>query len=88
MCKCDPNTRTPFCGKPGCEWPSKQDSEVTQRPRLGNSTGYFDLKDVEYCDHIRHNPPTFIHIPAGKGYRHFCPGCGRTVVLTGGDIRC
>jgi hypothetical protein len=23
MCKCDPSIKTPFCGKPGCEW-SKQ----------------------------------------------------------------
>lgn len=22
MCKCNPNIRTPFCGKPGCEWPT------------------------------------------------------------------
>ena len=22
MCKCTPTIRTPFCGKPGCEWPS------------------------------------------------------------------
>jgi hypothetical protein len=21
MCRCTPNIRTPFCGKPGCEWP-------------------------------------------------------------------
>lgn len=21
MCKCTPGIRTPFCGKPGCEWP-------------------------------------------------------------------
>lgn len=21
MCKCTPEMRTPFCGKPGCEWP-------------------------------------------------------------------
>lgn len=21
MCKCTPAIRTPFCGKPGCEWP-------------------------------------------------------------------
>lgn len=21
MCKCDPNIRTPFCGKVGCRWP-------------------------------------------------------------------
>lgn len=22
MCKCTPEMRTPFCGKPGCEWPT------------------------------------------------------------------
>ena len=22
MCKCTPTKRTPFCGKPGCEWPA------------------------------------------------------------------
>lgn len=21
MCHCNPNIRTPFCGRPGCEWP-------------------------------------------------------------------
>lgn len=23
MCKCTPGIRTPFCGKPGCEWPKQ-----------------------------------------------------------------
>ncbi|MHB8916548.1 MAG: hypothetical protein ACYC4H_00860 [Desulfocucumaceae bacterium] len=23
VCKCTPNIRTPFCGRPGCEWPKK-----------------------------------------------------------------
>lgn len=23
MCKCTPNIRTLFCGKPGCEWPPR-----------------------------------------------------------------
>lgn len=22
MCQCDPTIKTPFCGKPGCEWPT------------------------------------------------------------------
>jgi hypothetical protein len=26
MCKCDPSKRTPFCGKPGCEWPKQKRS--------------------------------------------------------------
>lgn len=24
MCKCTPEIRTPFCGKPGCEWPPQK----------------------------------------------------------------
>lgn len=24
MCRCTPNMRTPFCGKPGCEWPPQR----------------------------------------------------------------
>jgi hypothetical protein len=23
MCRCTPEIRTPFCGKPGCEWPEQ-----------------------------------------------------------------
>lgn len=23
MCKCTPEIRTPFCGKPGCQWPAQ-----------------------------------------------------------------
>lgn len=23
MCQCTPEIRTPFCGKPGCEWPEQ-----------------------------------------------------------------
>lgn len=29
MCKCTPNVRTPFCGKPGCEWPPQSKSRPT-----------------------------------------------------------
>ena len=24
MCKCTPEIRTPFCGRPGCEWPDQK----------------------------------------------------------------
>lgn len=27
MCKCTPEIRTPFCGKPGCEWPESKSYE-------------------------------------------------------------
>lgn len=26
MCRCTPNLRTPFCGKPGCEWPKQKEA--------------------------------------------------------------
>jgi hypothetical protein len=25
MCKCTPGVRTPYCGKPGCEWPKEKE---------------------------------------------------------------
>jgi hypothetical protein len=28
MCKCTPNIKTPFCGKPGCEWPPRSPKEI------------------------------------------------------------
>lgn len=24
MCKCNPQIKTPYCGKPGCEWPPQK----------------------------------------------------------------
>lgn len=29
MCKCNPNIRTPFCGKIGCQWPKKDGEKET-----------------------------------------------------------
>lgn len=29
MCRCTPNLRTPFCGKPGCEWPPQTAARPT-----------------------------------------------------------
>lgn len=34
MCKCTPEIRTPFCGKPGCEWPEKWEQAETQMKEL------------------------------------------------------
>jgi len=31
MCKCDPDIRTPFCGKPGCEIPGQPPSTHSDR---------------------------------------------------------
>jgi len=29
MCRCTPEIRTPFCGKPGCEWPETKTAPVS-----------------------------------------------------------
>lgn len=36
MCKCTPEIRTPYCGKPGCEWPKAEgiDATLVQRGQL------------------------------------------------------
>jgi len=43
--------------------------------------GFFDLPKQEICNHPSHNPPQFIHIPFGKGYKHICPACGKESIL-------
>ena len=39
MCKCTPGIRTPYCGKPGCEWPKEELNEV--------QTGGFTVSDLK-----------------------------------------
>jgi hypothetical protein len=34
MCKCTPNIRTPFCGKPGCEWPAQTSETSSQEQAI------------------------------------------------------
>lgn len=38
------------------------------------SEGFYDL-DIKICNSPNHNPPPFIYIPPGKGYKHKCPQC-------------
>lgn len=40
MCKCDPNIRTPFCGKPGCEVPSQTSAKV-RHPAIAGVLQFF-----------------------------------------------
>ena len=35
MCKCTPTMRTPFCGKPGCEWPTQGITHIPLLRRNG-----------------------------------------------------
>lgn len=44
-------------------------------------SGFFDLPKIEICTHPEHNPPTMLHIPQGKGYKHICPACGKVRIL-------
>ena len=36
MCRCTPNIRTPFCGRPGCEWPKQEPKQPppVKRPQV------------------------------------------------------
>ncbi len=49
-------------------------------------SGFFDLPQAVKCKHPEHNPPSHIHIPQGKGYRHVCPACGDVAILTPSQI--
>lgn len=44
-------------------------------------SGFFDLPHQNTCKDLGHKPPTHIHIPQGKGYRHVCPKCGKITDL-------
>lgn len=39
--------------------------------------GFFDLPKNTKCGDSEHEPPKYLHIPQGKGYRHVCPRCGQ-----------
>ena len=46
-----------------------------------NKSGFFDLPGQEICKDPEHKPPSHLHIPQGKGYRHICPSCGKETVI-------
>ncbi len=50
-------------------------------------SGFFDLQKQDTCHDSEHNPPTHIHIPQGKGYRHVCPSCGKETVIIPQQVR-
>jgi hypothetical protein len=45
MCKCTPGIRTPYCGKPGCEWPKQVNDPNAEGETMGISTGKMYLKE-------------------------------------------
>lgn len=47
-------------------------------------SGFEDqIPDNGYCKDLAHQPPMFLHIPAGKNYRHVCPSCGYERLIRG-----
>lgn len=51
------------------------------------SPGFFPIpQHKRACTHPAHDFPTHLHIPAGQGYRHRCPGCGATSVAYGSEV--
>lgn len=56
----------------------KKLGEITEPIKEG---GFFDLPQVKKCNDPSHDPPTHIHVPQGKGYRHVCPSCGKNTYL-------
>lgn len=38
---------------------------------------FYDLEITNKCNHPEHDPPMYINIPSGKGYKHVCPLCGK-----------
>lgn len=57
-------------------------ADVGHSPDCSKRSGFFNLPTQEVCRNPDHNAPTHLHIPQGQGYRHICPSCGHTVVLT------
>lgn len=45
MCKCRPNVRTPFCGRPGCEWREKIPPADKTDDRLDKLTSWILTAD-------------------------------------------
>jgi hypothetical protein len=49
--------------------------------RKGSGSGFFDLPGIKQCRSLEHNPPMYIYIPNGQGYKHVCPQCGKVSIL-------
>jgi hypothetical protein len=52
-----------------------------QKKREFEKGGFEDIPVQERCLNPEHQPPMHLYIPAGKRYRHVCPGCGKVTVM-------
>jgi len=55
-----------------------------------NESGFEPLDGAweKKCNHLEHEPPMHICIPAGQQYRHVCPGCGKMNILRPPHVIC
>ena len=63
------------------EWDNLSSELEKQLNKSEKQGGFFDLPQDTRCKDKSHKPPTHIHIPQGKGYRHVCPSCGKVTDL-------
>ena len=63
------------------EWDIRPSELAKHLNKLEKQGGFFDLPQDTRCKDKSHEPPTHIHIPQGKGYRHVCPSCGKVTDL-------
>lgn len=68
MCRCTPEVRTPFCGKPGCEWPASNVVPLAKKER--------HLTGICRCINCTHEWVGVI--PEGDDLNMWleCPSCG------------
>lgn len=69
------------------EWGTLQTESLLNKHKRNKKSGFFDLPNNNVCNHGEHYPPTHLHIPQGKGYRHVCPSCGNVIEVIPLQIR-
>ena len=63
---------------------NKEINDLLKQKKVG---GFFDLPTEELCLDTSHDPPKFLYIPPGKGYKYVCPSCGKVTILKKPNIR-
>lgn len=59
-----------------------------EHDRIPQKGGFFPLPkfpdkklEEDTCNSTEHDPPKYLHIPQGQGYKHVCPRCGKVQVV-------
>ena len=73
-------------GNPLTQTTNPNERMIMSQFKTEKKGGFFDLPQDRTCKDKSHEPPTHIHIPQGKGYRHICPSCGKVTELIPSQI--